>query len=99
METWGWVVLVVGAVVIGLLAQYAFRGRFGYEWIATAIGAGLGGYFASEYSLGGLGKWGTEWVSLSIFPALIGALVVAAVVEGVMFYALRAARGEPGSTR
>lgn len=86
MDTWGYVTLIVGAVVIGLLAQYGIRQRFGYEGIVTAIGAGVGGFFASEYSLGGLGKWGTEFFGLAIFPALIGGLIVAAVVEVVVYY-------------
>ena len=89
METWGYVILIAGAIVIGLVAQYALRQRFGYEWVATAIGAGVGGFVASEYGLGGLGKWGTAYYGLHIFPALIGGLVVAAIVEAVIYFAVR----------
>ena len=89
METWGYVILIAGAIVIGLVAQYALRQRFGYEWVATAIGAGVGGFVASEYGLGGLGKWGIAYYGLHIFPALIGGLVVAAIVEAVIYFAVR----------
>lgn len=90
MDTWGYVTLIVGAVVIGLLAQFGIRQRVGYEGMVTALGAGVGGFLASEYSLGGLGRWGTEFFGLAIFPALIGALIVATVVEFVFYYAERA---------
>ncbi len=88
MGTAGYATVVVGAVVIGVIAQYALRGRFGYEWLATAIGAGIGGFVASEY-LGRLSDWGTDYDGLRIFPALIGAVVVAAIVEAAIFYAVR----------
>ena len=88
METWGIVILIVGAVVIGLAAQYLMRGQFGWEFLLTAVGAGLGGFVASEY-LGTLSNWGTELYGMRIFPALIGALVIGAVVEVVMRYTMR----------
>lgn len=89
MESWGYVILIAGAIVIGLLAQYALRRRFGYAWIATAIGAGVGGFVASEYALGGLGKWGTAYYGLHLFPALIGGVIVAAIVEAVIAFAVQ----------
>lgn len=89
MDTWGYIILIAGAVVIGLVAQFGIRRVFGYEWVLTAIGAGIGGYVASEYDLAGLGKWGTEVAGLAIFPAIIGALVLAAVIEVVLLVAER----------
>jgi uncharacterized membrane protein YeaQ/YmgE (transglycosylase-associated protein family) len=89
MDAWGYVTLIVGAIAIGLLVQYGLDRRFGYEWIVAALGAGVGGFLASEYSLGGLGKWGTEFFGLAIFPALIGAVIVAAVVGVALHYAER----------
>ncbi len=89
MDTWGYVILIAGAVVIALVAQFGIRRIFGYEWVLTAIGAGVGGYVASEYDLAGLGKWGTEVAGLAIFPAVVGALVLAAVIEAVLFAAER----------
>lgn len=89
MDTWGYVLLIVGAVVIGMVTQFSIRRVFGYEWVLTAIGAGVGGFVASEYSLAGLGKWGYEVGGLAIFPAIIGAVLVAAVIEVVLFTAER----------
>jgi uncharacterized membrane protein YeaQ/YmgE (transglycosylase-associated protein family) len=85
MDVWGYVLLVAGALVIGLIAEYVVRQRFGYEWLATAIGAGIGGFVASEY-LGAFSDWGPEREGLAIYPAIVGALVVGVIVEVVMHY-------------
>lgn len=90
MQGWGYVILIVGAIVIGALAQYLVREHLGYEGIVTAIGAGIGGYVGGAFHLGGLAGWGTAYYGLAIFPALIGGLIIAAAVEVVMYYALRA---------
>ncbi|HET7036612.1 MAG TPA: hypothetical protein VFI42_13090 [Thermomicrobiaceae bacterium] len=86
MDAWGYTMLVAGALVIGLAAQALVRTRFGYEWIATAIGAFIGGYLPAEYALGGLGQWGTQVSGLYIYPALIGALLVGLAVEVVIYF-------------
>ena len=86
MEAWGYVILIAGAVVIGALAQYGLRMRLGFEGVLTAIAAGVAGFVFSEYSIFGLGKWGTETFGLAIFPALIAALVAAAIVEVAVHY-------------
>lgn len=89
MHAWGYVILIVGAIVIGLGAQYLMRQRVGYEWVLTSVGAAVGGFVASEYHLGGLGKWGTEVAAMSIFPALIGAVILAVIVEAVIYFTVR----------
>jgi uncharacterized membrane protein YeaQ/YmgE (transglycosylase-associated protein family) len=76
----GWVVLVVGAIVIGVIAQLVGRPGTGYEWIVTAIGAGVGAIVASEFIV----AWRTfepVWDGLALVPALIGGLVVGTVVD------------------
>lgn len=80
METWGWVILIVFALFIGLVAQYIIRRGSGLEWVLVSIGAGAGTYFASDYDLGGFGKWGATFFGMHVFPALIGGVVVAAVL-------------------
>lgn len=65
MDFWGYVMLIVGALAIGLLAEYVVRQQFGYEWLVTAVGAGIGGFIASEYlgaSVTG-GRSGRAWPS------------------------------------
>jgi hypothetical protein len=78
----GWALLIVGAVVIGVVTQLAGRARFSYEWVATAIGAAIGGLVASEFVVG----WRTfEPVTdgLALVPAALGGIVLGAVVAVV----------------
>ncbi len=85
MDAWGYVVLIVGALAIGLAAEFVVRQQFGYEWVLTAVGAAIGGFVASEY-LGALSDWGTLWQGMRLWPALIGAIVVGVAVEVVLHY-------------
>jgi uncharacterized membrane protein YeaQ/YmgE (transglycosylase-associated protein family) len=82
MEIWGWVILIVGALVIGLAAQFVPESPTMFDWLITAVAAGIGGFIGSEL-LGSFSTWGPEIQGLYIFPALIGALVLAAVVDVV----------------
>ena len=45
----GWIVLVVGALVFGAIAQMVGDTRTGFEWLGDAIGFGLGAIVASEF--------------------------------------------------
>ena len=80
METWGYVVIIAGALIVGFLVQYIVRQRISYEGLLPAVGAVVGGVVASEY-LGSLSDWGTDFYGVRIFPALFGALIVAAIVD------------------
>ena len=76
----GAIVLVVGALVFGVIAQFVGETRTGYEWLIDAIAAGIGALIASEFIIG----WQAfEPVvdGLALVPALIGGLVVGLVVE------------------
>jgi uncharacterized membrane protein YeaQ/YmgE (transglycosylase-associated protein family) len=76
----GWALLIVGAVVFGVVAQFVGQSRTGYEWLADSIAAGVGALFASEF----ITAWRTfepVWDGLALVPALIGGLVVGLVVE------------------
>ena len=75
-----WIVVIVGALLFGVLAQYVGEARTGYEWLVVAIAAGIGAIAASEFLIG----WQTfepVFDGLALVPALIGGLVVGAVVE------------------
>ena len=85
MDAWGVVILIVGALVIGGLAALYDYERYTVAAAAASLGAFIGGFVASEY-LGSLSSWGTVWYGVQIFPALIGAVLVAAVVVLVLHY-------------
>jgi uncharacterized membrane protein YeaQ/YmgE (transglycosylase-associated protein family) len=76
----GGVVLIVGAVVFGVLAQLIGETRTGFEWLVDGIAAGAGALIASEF----ITSWRTfepVWDGLALVPALIGGLVVGIVIE------------------
>ena len=66
---WGWLILVVGAVVLGIIAQLIGEARFGYEWIVGGLGRLVGG-----------GLYEPVFDNLALIPALIGGIVVGIVV-------------------
>lgn len=82
----GMVVLIVGALVVGVAAQLIGEAHTSYEWIATSIGAGLGAVFASEF-LTSFRTFEPVWDGLALVPAVIGGTVVALVVAVVTRYA------------
>lgn len=82
MEFWGIVMIVAAAVVIGAAVELFDRGVIAYGAAASAVGAVVGAYLASE-QLGSLSDWGTEWWGVRIYPALIGAIVVAVAAEAI----------------
>jgi uncharacterized membrane protein YeaQ/YmgE (transglycosylase-associated protein family) len=88
MDAWGVVILLIGAVVIGFGVEFFVEQRIGYEGVADFVAAIVGGFVASEY-LGRLSDWGTQWYGMRIFPALIGAIVLAMVVEIAEHYGER----------
>ena len=76
----GWMVLIVGALVFGAVAQFVGEARTGFEWLGDAIAAGIGAMVASEFIV----AWQTfqpVWDGLALVPALIGGIVFGLVVE------------------
>jgi uncharacterized membrane protein YeaQ/YmgE (transglycosylase-associated protein family) len=74
------VLLIAGALVFGVVAQFLGETRTGFEWLVDAIGFGIGALVASEFIV----AWQTfepVWDGLAIVPALIGGLVLGIVVE------------------
>jgi uncharacterized membrane protein YeaQ/YmgE (transglycosylase-associated protein family) len=92
MEFWGVVILLAGAIVLGLARYYLIQPQSAYAGGLTAIAALVGGFVASEY-LGRLSEWGTAWYGLNIFPAMIGAVALAVIVDvAVRFMVTREVR-------
>jgi len=81
----GWIAVIVGALIFGVVAQLIGETRTGYEWLVDAIGAGIGAIVASEFIVAWQ-SWGPMFDGLAIVPALIGGLVVGLVVELVTRY-------------
>ena len=76
----GWIVLVAGALVVGVVAQLIGDTETNYEWVVTAIAAFLGALVASELVV----VWrGFEPVydGLALVPAVAGGLAVGIVAD------------------
>jgi uncharacterized membrane protein YeaQ/YmgE (transglycosylase-associated protein family) len=91
LELFGWnvgmtlfeaIVLVLGAIIVGAIAQYIGRTVIGYEWIFAATGALVGGWLGSE-AFGAVSTWGPAIDGLYLVPALIGGVFLGAVVDAV----------------
>jgi uncharacterized membrane protein YeaQ/YmgE (transglycosylase-associated protein family) len=76
----GWILLIVGALIFGVVAQFIGETRTGLEWLVDAIAAGIGALVASEFIVA-LQKTEPVMEGLALVPALIGGLVVGIVVE------------------
>ncbi|HET8786269.1 MAG TPA: hypothetical protein VFM38_11585 [Candidatus Limnocylindrales bacterium] len=78
----GWLLLIAGAIVFGVAAQFIGQPKTRLEWLVDAIAAGIGGLVASEFIV----AWRTfepVWDGLALVPALVGGLVVGIVVDVV----------------
>ena len=80
MSTLAAVLLVGGAVVIGIASYFIGEVRVGYEGITTGLAALVGGYLGSE-AFGTWSTWGWEIEGLFVLPAVIGAIIVGGVVD------------------
>ena len=81
----GWLVLLAGALLFGVVAQFIGDVRTGYEWLVDAIAAAIGAVVASEFIIS-LQTFNPVWDGLAIVPALIGGLVLGLVVEVITRY-------------
>jgi uncharacterized membrane protein YeaQ/YmgE (transglycosylase-associated protein family) len=76
----GWALLIVGAVIFGVVAQFIGQTRTGFEWLVAGIAFGIGALVASEFIV----AWQAfepVWDGLALAPALLGGLVLGIVVE------------------
>lgn len=82
-----WIVLLVGAVVLGLivqtLAQVMGVAKSSYEWLVTAVGAAIGGWVGTA-GLGPWSAWGPTLDGMYILPALFAAIIVG-VISDLLF--------------
>ena len=85
MSTVAALLLILGALLIGIVSQYIGDVTVGYEWAVTGAGALIGGYLGSE-AFGTASTWGPEFQGLYVLPAIIGALIVGFVVDAILRY-------------
>jgi uncharacterized membrane protein YeaQ/YmgE (transglycosylase-associated protein family) len=82
----GWIVLIGGSLVFGLIAQLIGETKTGFEWLVDGVAFAIGALVASEFIL----AWqstGPVFDGLALVPALIGGLLVGIVVEVVTRFA------------
>jgi uncharacterized membrane protein YeaQ/YmgE (transglycosylase-associated protein family) len=75
-----WLVLIAGALLFGVIAQFVGETRTGFEWLVDGIAVALGAVIASEFIIS-LRTFEPVWDGLAIVPALIGGLALGFVVE------------------
>lgn len=85
MSTLAAILLIAGSLVIGGVAQFLGDVTVGWEWIATAVAALVGGYIGSE-AVAGASTWGPVFEGLYVLPALIGAVILGGVVDSLLRY-------------
>ena len=76
----GWLVIVAGALLFGVIAQFIGEARTGYEWLIDAIAAFAGAVIASEFVIA-LRAYEPVFDGLALVPALLGGLALGVVVE------------------
>jgi len=91
---WAVILLVVGSVVFGVVAQLVGTANFGYEWMLSALGAGIGAFVASEFIVG-LRDVGPVFDGLALVPALIGGVIVGSVIAAATRYLTSGHHGAP----
>jgi uncharacterized membrane protein YeaQ/YmgE (transglycosylase-associated protein family) len=79
MSVLGWIILIIGALVLGIAAQYLVKTEnLPYRWVATSIAAFLGAVAASEWLFIDATP---EVEGIAVWPALFGALIVGGIVD------------------
>jgi uncharacterized membrane protein YeaQ/YmgE (transglycosylase-associated protein family) len=81
----GWIILIGGAIVFGVVAQLIGQPRSGYEWLADGLAAGIGALVASELIVA-FRTFGPVYDGLALVPAVLGGLLVGAVVGVAVRY-------------
>lgn len=82
---WGGLVLVLGALVIGVALQFIGEVRTGFEWAIAGIGAFVGGLVASEWIVAWQ-AFGPVYDGIALVPAVAGGLVLGIAVDAIVRY-------------
>ena len=76
----GWIVVIAGALLFGVIAQFIGETRTGYEWLIDAVAAFGGAVIASEFVISAR-AYGPVFDGLALVPAVLGGLALGVVVE------------------
>ena len=78
----GALLLVLGALGIGIALQFIGQPAYGPGWIIAGVAALAGGFVASEWIVG-LRAFAPVWDGLALVPATIGIVVAGVAVDAV----------------
>ena len=79
------IVLIAGAVVLGAVPLFIGSAKSGYEWLFSSVGVLVGGWLGSE-AFGGLSTFGPAYDGLYLLPALVGGVILGALVDVAVRY-------------
>jgi hypothetical protein len=91
---WGLTALIVASLAYGVVVELIGETSFGYEWVLTAISAGIGAFIASEFVVG-FRDWQPVFDGLAIVPALVTGLIVGGAVAAAARYLTNGRHGAP----
>jgi len=80
-----WLVLIAGALLFGVIAQFVGETRTGFEWLVDGVAAAIGALIGSEWIIA-TRTYEPVWDGLALVPAIIGGLALGIVVELVTRY-------------
>lgn len=80
MDAIGVLLLLVGALAIGIASQAVRLLPRRNGWLVGSIAAAVGGFFGSEL-LGAASSWGPEPGGLFVLPALIAGVILAGMTD------------------
>jgi hypothetical protein len=86
MSTYAAILLVLGAILVGVIAHIVGDVRTGWEGPVAAVAAVIGGYLGSE-AFGTFSTWGYAFEGLYVLPALIGGVILGVAVDALVRYA------------
>ena len=87
MSTLAGVLLIAGALLIGVIAQFIGDVKVAYHWAVVAFAALVGGWLGSE-AIGTFSTWGPEFEGLYIVPALLGGLILGTIADVLLRYSI-----------
>lgn len=79
----GFILLLVGALLLDILHRTMHHAAPMSEWLTIAVAAAIGGFIGSEW-LGVASTWGPQVNGLYLIPALIAGVITSAIAEQVM---------------